>query len=367
MERNSKKILIVFGTRPEVIKLAPVIKALEDEGLRYSMLIVNTNQHSELLEEHVRFWNLEIDFTFQINRTDYNLTSLLTQSLDQLQNVVDKHPKLEYLITQGDTNTALTCAHISYFNKLKLLHIESGLRTNELYSPFPEEFNRVVASLVAHHHFAPTKQNQENLLSLGVEPNSISVVGNTIVDALKYAKEQIGNKKIQVKDRVLITMHRRENSILDYENLVRNIRILKLHLPHLSFNWISHPSNFELINSLTDAYPEIEVLNHLNYLDFIKLYDYCPLVITDSGGVTEEAVQLGIPIIVYREHTERIEPINTGYPFLVSKDEQDILDFSIENTSKTFTPGEFYNGKETSKHIALWIKNKFQITPSTPL
>ena len=259
------------------------------------------------------------------------------------------------------------CSHISYFNRLKLLHIESGLRTNQLYSPFPEEFNRVVASLVAHHHFAPTQQNKKNLLKLGVNPKSISVVGNTIVDALKYAKGQIGDHNILAKDRVIITMHRRENSHQCYENLIKSIKTLKRNLPHLSFYWVSHPSNLELINELTYACSEIEVLNHLSYVDFIKLYDYSSLVITDSGGVTEEAVQLGIPIIVYRQHTERVEPINTGYPFLVSQDEEEILDFAKENSSKTFTAGDFYNGNDTSKKIALWIKNKFLKTHLTLL
>ena len=355
---DNKKILLAFGTRPEIIKLATVIRAIENEGLKDSVLIVNTNQHNELIEHQINFWKINVDINFQIDDTNYSLTSLLSQTLNQFQRVIDDYPSLEYIIIQGDTNTALAGSQISYFNRLKLIHIESGLRTNKLYTPFPEEFNRIIASIVAYHHFAPTELNKKNLLKEGVSPQSISVVGNTIIDALKYAKKQIGVQSNSVKNKVVVTIHRREKSHKCYEDLVKTIKTLKQNLPHLSFIWVSHPNNLELVTHLTNAISEIEVLNHLSYIDFLKLYDSSCLVITDSGGVTEESVHLGIPTIVYRSYTERVEPIETGYPFLISQNAQEILSFAEENFSKTFLPGDFYNGKNTSKKIALWIKKE---------
>lgn len=358
MQTSRKKVLAAFGTRPEIIKLAPIFKELDAQGLREAVLIVNTNQQKDLLQSQLDFWDIKPDVNFQIDRTNNNLTLLLTQSLVQLQKLIDEFPDLEYIMIQGDTNTALACSQIAFFNKKKLLHIEAGLRTSKLYDPFPEEFNRLVASIVAHHHFAPTEKNKENLLKMGIDSNSISVVGNSIVDALYHVKNRVGNIENSSKHKVVITIHRREKSSDDYKKLAKTIRKIKEQQPHLSFTWVSHPNNLELVRKITREFNEIEVIDHLEYMNFFKLcYSSC-LIITDSGGVTEEAVQLGIPVVVYRKNTERIEPIDTEYPFLVSENEQEIIAFSNKNSCKPFEAGNFYDGGNTSKKIAKWIKNE---------
>ena len=357
MNKDEKTILLTFGTRPELIKLAPVIKLLKESTLNSKLIIVNTNQHDELLTNQLEIWKIEVDINLNINRSENSLTFLLSHTLLEYQVVFENYKNLEYVIVQGDTNTALASSLVSFFNHKKLIHIEAGLRTGNLKSPYPEEFNRTVASKTAYFHFAPTEQSKKNLLREGVEPESIAVVGNTIVDALYQNKQK--DPKIGPKNKILITLHRRENIKSKFKALAQTLHNLYQICPELELIWVGHPNNAVSTEYYLKDYPEVTFLNHLPYHEFIQFYQSSALIITDSGGVSEEAIQLGIPLVIYRDFTERTEALNTGYPVIVTTDETEIITFSKNNAAKHKSPTQFYGDGSASQRIVQWLEKEF--------
>lgn len=350
----SKKILIVFGTRPEIIKLAPLIHLVKNSALKSQCLVVSTSQHDELLDQQLDFWKTKPDYFLTSCPFKKNLTRLLSHTISGIQDVLDQEKEVEYIIVQGDTNTALACANLAFLNQLKLIHIEAGLRSYDLKNPFPEEFNRIVATKAAYFHFAPTELSKKNLIAEGVEESKILVVGNTVIDALNNT---IHKKKLieTEKKLVLITLHRRENIESNYLELLDVIQCLAKKHCELHFLWIAHPNSFSNIFSKISKGPNIEVCSHLAYDKFISLYSEAKMVITDSGGVTEEAIHLGIPVIVFRDSSERIEPTEIGYPMLISTNKEDILNrFDLLISIKPDRMFSYGNGK-TSEVILKWL------------
>ncbi|WNJ19039.1 non-hydrolyzing UDP-N-acetylglucosamine 2-epimerase [Pontibacter sp. G13] len=365
MNPRPKKLLLAFGTRPELIKLAPIIEELKAIGLRDSVLILNTHQHDELLQPHLDFWNVEVDVHLDIRRGGAQLSFQVSEAISQLQEVLDDYPSLEYVMVQGDTNTAMAISCVAFYNRKKLLHVEAGLRTHQLYNPFPEEFNRIVASKVAHFHFAPTERAKINLLAEGISPKNIQVVGNTVVDSMQYVERSLGISPAESRNRVLVTLHRREASMDSYRSLAQTVAELKNTHPALEITWVSHPNYADETQEILASFSDIEVSPFLPYLEFFKLYSSAALVITDSGGVTEESVQLGIPVVVFRDFTERIEPTGSEIPFLISKAQEEILSFAATHLHTQSQPSNVYGDGKSAQRIVRWLENElFEAGPS---
>jgi UDP-N-acetylglucosamine 2-epimerase (non-hydrolysing) len=351
------KILIVLGTRPEVIKLAPLIKLLKESELKDHFVVASTSQHDELLDEQLAFWNITPDYYLTPCPFKKKLVRLLSHTLSGLQDIVEQIETVEYVIVQGDTNTALACANLAFLNQLKLIHIEAGLRSFDLKNPFPEEFNRIVASKVAHFHFAPTELSKQNLMSEGVSEKNISVIGNTVIDALMQTQhvEAVPDNK---RNLALITLHRRENIESNYIDLIAVINELASEHPEITFIWITHPNCFHKISSGINPSKNMEIRQHMPYGEFITLYQSAKIVFTDSGGVTEEAIQMEIPVIVFREKTERLEPLENNYPMILSMKKEEIISFFrktlVEVNNNTYSYG---NGK-ASEEIVKWLAQK---------
>lgn len=350
----AKKILIVFGTRPEIIKLAPLIHLIKNSELRSQCLVVSTSQHDELLDQQLDFWEIKPDYFLTSCPFKKNLTRLLSHTINGIQDVLDQEKDVEYIIVQGDTNTALACANLAFLNQLKLIHIEAGLRSYDLENPFPEEFNRIVTTKAAYFHFAPTELSKKNLIAEGIEETKIQVVGNTVIDALNNTIHKTNSGKAERKT-VLITLHRRENIESNYIELIDVIECLAKKYPELHFLWIAHPNSISNISTKVSQNQNIEVCSHLPYDKFISLYNESKIVITDSGGVTEEVIQLGIPVIVFRVSSERTEPIELDYPMIISINKEEILShFDLFISIKPNRMFSYGNGK-TSEVILKWL------------
>jgi UDP-N-acetylglucosamine 2-epimerase (non-hydrolysing) len=355
INKADARVLLVFGTRPELIKLSPLLIRIREAGLNDQFLIVSTAQHDELLKAQEQVWGVVPDIVFATRNKKDNLTRLLANTLTQLQDVVEQYQKLEYVLVQGDTNTALACANLAFLNDKKLLHVEAGLRTHDLKHPFPEEYNRLITSRAAYFHFVPSTYSKANLLAEGVPEDRILVTGNTIVDALqmvtlKHATKPEGKK-------VLITMHRRENGA-QIVNLKEIVGELSNRYPSLEFTWIIHPSYSTTFIEDLKRLCRLEVKNFLPYDDFVQLYSSAAFVITDSGGVTEEAAQLGIPTIVFRGETERIEPAAMGLPVLVSQSYGEIVMFLTQFMGADRQPNQCFGQGDASIRILEWIQRE---------
>ena len=356
----AKKILVVFGTRPELIKLAPLILDLKKSPIKDQLVLVSTTQHEELLEEQLKHWEIIPDYYLTPTNQKGSLTRLLAHTLSGLQDIVDQLDSLEYILVQGDTNTSLACANLAFLNQIKLLHVEAGLRSFDDKNPFPEEYNRTIASRVAHFHFAPTETSKKNLLREGIPSSKIMVTGNTVVDALYLTKKK--NLAKVSSDTVLITLHRRENITFNYLILTTLVRELAIKHPDLNFVWITHPNCADKIHSEISKAKNIRIYSHLPYQEFVDLYDTSKMVITDSGGVTEEAVQVGLPTIVFRQTTERVEALDENYPMIVSLDKKQIHAFFAENLNQKNTKSFSYGRGDASQQISNWIQRALNTT-----
>jgi UDP-N-acetylglucosamine 2-epimerase (non-hydrolysing) len=354
---KSPRILIVFGTRPELIKLAPVIQQFHQQELSAEILIVNAAQHEDLVNDQLNFWNIEPDITLTRKENKRSMGKMQAETMEQLQDVLEEYPSLEYLIVQGDTNTTWASANLAFLNQIKILHVEAGLRTYDLNSPFPEEFNRICISKIAYHHFAPSKLTSQNLINEGIDKEKITICGNTVIDALIQSIKKDERNGYE-KDEVIITLHRREN-VHHFNALLKIVENLTNLFPSLKFRWITHPNyKPEHQEQLTRISGNIIVLEHLPYAEFIQLYSKARFIITDSGGVTEEASQLGIPVVVYREKTERIEPLTNGYSMIVSLNQIEIEHFFLKNIDHLRTPNKYFGNGNTSELILDWIKKE---------
>lgn len=349
----SKKILFVFGTRPEIIKLAPVIKTFKESVLKDQIIVVSTAQHEELLDEQLTYWKIIPDYILAPTSDKRDLTRLLSWTLLGLKDIIEKVGTIEYVVVQGDTNSALACANLCFLSQIKLIHIEAGLRSFDFQNPFPEEFNRIVASKVAYFNFAPTEFAKENLLAEGIPSSKIKVVGNTIVDAL-YSMNKMNNSGY-IRKSVLITLHRRENIDKNYLILIDVVQDLVEYYPELNFIWISHPNCISNIkNRIVDS-NNFKIYDHLPYGEFVELYHSSKMIITDSGGVSEEAIQLGLPLMIFRQKTERVEALSEKYPMIVSLIKADLLSFFHKHINHANTIKYSYGDGKASQRILSWF------------
>lgn len=329
-----KKLLFVFGTRPEAIKMAPVILECSRRA-EFSVSVAVTAQHREMLDQVLQFFGIVPDFDLGLMKPNQSLFDVTAEGLLGLEPVLDKvQPDL--VLVQGDTTTALLSSLAAYYKKIKVAHIEAGLRSHNKYSPFPEELNRVLAGHIADIHFAPTHRAAENLFRENIH-DQVHVVGNTVIDALLVGLELLKGSKGELVQSiveqlpvagkfVLITGHRRENFGQPFENMCTAIREVAADHPDVQFIYPVHlnPNVQEPVNRLLSGVSNIQLIPPQEYPQFIALMERCYLVLTDSGGLQEEAPALGKPVLVMREVTERQEGIDSGTARLVGTSKEKI-------------------------------------------
>jgi len=356
-----KKIMVIFGTRPEAIKLAPVIKELKKEK-SIKTIVCSTGQHREMLKQVLDLFKLKLDADLDLMKPNQDLYDITINSAAKLKEVLAKH-KPDYLIVQGDTSTAFVSALSAYYSKVKVAHVEAGLRSYNIYSPYPEEANRRFISVVTNLHFAPTTDSKQNLLSEGIEPKKIIVTGNTVIDALNEVKALLKDKKYVNKIEktftgalptgffgkkfVLITMHRREKFGTEFNNVLKTIKELAAKYPEMNFLYPVHlnPNVQKPVNEILQNVKNIYLIKPQDYLNFIYLMSKCHFILTDSGGVQEEGYVFRKPIIVMRDVTERNEAIKAGYAFLTGSNSKKIKEKFIDIDKKLNNGYNYFKGK----------------------
>ncbi len=337
MKNSMKKISIVFGTRPEAIKLIPVILELKKEPT-FEVNICVTAQHREMLDQVLEIFDITPDVDLNLmkpNQTLSKLTSTIITSMDEYFS----NYKPDIVLVQGDTTTVMAVSLVAFYHKIKVGHVEAGLRTFKKYSPYPEEINRVLTSRIADLHFAPTEISKNNLLKEGIEKESVHITGNTVIDALFLATEKVkainpkieGLEKFNLTDLspyVLITGHRRENFGQGFIDICEAISELADKYPNYNFIYPVHlnPNVQDPVTKILNGRKNIILLEPQPYLPFISLMMNSHIILTDSGGVQEEAPSLGKPVLVMRENTERPEAVTAGTVKLVGTDKKVIID-----------------------------------------
>ena len=371
---EKKNILVVFGTRPEVIKLAPVILELRKYPDKYNVIVCNTEQQKELSNQTLAYFGLNADINLNVMRENQSLIGVQTRILQELDKVYTEH-KVDATIVQGDTMTVLCGALASFYNKIPVFHVEAGLRSYDIYEPFPEEVMRQMTSRVAELHFAPTLINKEALLKENIDEKKIHVVGNTVIDALfclsdetmKKASDFYKEKDITIDDKlVLITAHRRENHGERIDRIIEAIKMLVTRHKDHTFVIPVHP-NPNVKNKIHERlgnYENVKLLTPLDYPYLVYLMKNAKLILTDSGGIQEEAPSFGCATLVMRYETERQEGIDAGVSTLVGADydkivhlSEKILSDTRENTRlKALNP---YGNGTSAKQIEFIIEEYF--------
>lgn len=321
-----KKILLVFGTRPEAIKMCPLVNELKTrEGIKTVVCV--SGQHRQMLDQVLEAFHVVPDYDLSIMKDRQTLFDITTNILDRIKAVLEE-VKPDVVLVHGDTSTTFVTALACFYMQIPVGHVEAGLRTNDIYSPFPEEFNRQAVSIISRYNFAPTEQARQNLLSEGKRPESIFVTGNTAIDALRTTvREDYSHPElVWASDSrlILITAHRRENLGEPMKNMFRAIR--RVMDEHTDVKAIYPIHMNPIVRKTADEFlggdDRIHIIEPLDVLDFHNFLARCFLVLTDSGGIQEEAPSLGKPVLVMRNTTERPEGIAAGTLKLVGTDEE---------------------------------------------
>ena len=357
------KVMVIFGTRPEAIKVAPIIKELEKREETEPIVCV-TAQHREMLDQVLEYMNIKPDYDLNIMKQGQTLSEITTKALTGLEKVI-KQAKPDIVLVQGDTTTTFAGALAAFYNMVPIGHIEAGLRTYEKYSPFPEEMNRQMVSRLADFNFAPTEVSKQNLIKEGKDEKSIYVTGNTAIDALKLTvKEQV--EKNENEKIILLTVHRRENIGENMENIFRAIKKIAQEYQNIKIIYPIHknPKVRQIANKILKDQENIQIIEPLEVIEFHNLLNKSYLILTDSGGIQEEAPSLGKPVLVLRDTTERPEGIKAGTLKLVGTDEKNIYEETknlIENKeeyekmSKASNP--YGDGFASQKIVDIIIEN----------
>ena len=332
------KILTVFGTRPEAIKMAPLVQVLQQDPVIDVRLCV-TGQHREMLDQVLKLFDLVPDYDLNIMQPSQNLSDITCRILQQLGPILLKEQP-DLILIHGDTATALSVSLAAYYHRIPIGHVEAGLRTNDLYSPWPEEGNRKVTSQLAQWHFAPTAQARANLLAEKIPADSVFITGNTVIDALLTVREKITSNAqlaafcqqkfafLQPSKRILlVTSHRRENFGAGFARICQALRQIAERYPDLQIVYPLHknPNVSEPTREQLSDIDNLFLVESLEYAHFVWLMDKAYLVLTDSGGIQEEAPSLGKPVLVMRDVTERPEGLKAGTVKLVGTDAAEII------------------------------------------
>jgi UDP-N-acetylglucosamine 2-epimerase (non-hydrolysing) len=322
------KVLVILGTRPEAIKLAPVILELR-ENPHTEPVVVVTAQHREMLDQVLKLFNITPHYDLNLMIPDQTLFHVTGRAIQGFEKIL-KEVNPDFILVQGDTTTTFMGALAGFYMKKPIGHVEAGLRTGNKYSPFPEEINRRMVSVIADYHFAPTEGNRENLLSEGVPSVKIFVTGNTVIDALLMTVENGFQHEVLVGEfekLILVTAHRRENFGEPLKNIFQAIRQIAEKYPRIRFVYPMHLNNnvqkpaVQILNNVAN----VILLPPLDYFTFVNILARADLVLTDSGGIQEEAPSLGIPVLVLRNETERPEAVEAGTVKIVGTAGEKIL------------------------------------------
>jgi UDP-N-acetylglucosamine 2-epimerase (non-hydrolysing) len=341
---RKKKIMLAFGTRPEAIKMAPLVHALKAEGDKFEIKICVTSQHREMLDQVLKTFEIKPDINLDLMKQDQNLSNLMSLILSEMQNIFSKYLP-DVVLVHGDTTTTLASSVAAFYASIPVGHVEAGLRTYNVKAPFPEEFNRQVTSKIAKWHFAPTILSQQNLLSEGVDKSLITVTGNTVIDALHWVLKKINQddkRRMNLENIlntnlsfnwkrerfVLITAHRRENFGDGLLQICSAIKELASKYPNEHFVYPVHlnPNVSKPVYRILDGFDNIHLIKPLEYEPFIYLLKYSYIVLTDSGGIQEEAPSLGKPVLVMRDVTERPEAVKAGTVKMVGSNSLRIIE-----------------------------------------
>ena len=335
MKKSKQHVLCIAGTRPELVKLAPVVREMRNRTDEFRVTLCSTGQHKEMLEQALRFFSIIPDIELQVmqhNQTLGQLTAVLFEKITQ----VLEHYQPDWVIVQGDTASAMVGAMCAYYQKIKVAHVEAGLRTGNRWSPFPEEINRTVIGHLADAHFAPTQGAADNLVQLGVSPKNIYVTGNTVVDALLWAVDESDGQfspgsqlsQIPLKEKVLlVTSHRRESHGDGLKNICIALKQIAAAHTDISIVYPVHlsPAVRQIVFSALEGINTIHIVDPLDYRDMTTLMKRCHLILSDSGGIQEEAPVLKKPILILRDTTERPVVIQCGAGILVGTDTSAIV------------------------------------------
>ena len=321
-----KKIMIIYGTRPEVIKLAPLILLLK-KRMGKDCVVVNTGQHSEMTRTFEAIFSITPDYFLDIMEKDQSLNTLIVKAIREIDKIL-KLEKPDIVIVQGDTTTVLAGGVASYYKGIDVGHVEAGLRSFNIKEPFPEEFNRRVISIFAKYNFVPTKTAAENLLKEHVPQSNIYLTGNTVVDALNIIKKKLDNgeikptAKIEHSENILVTAHRRENHGKGIENICTAVEKLSKKYDEYDFYWPVHPNPkvYNVVHKELQGIKNVKLLPPLSYIDLVYLMSKSKIILTDSGGIQEEAPSLRKPVLILRNITERPEVIEAGFGKIVGTD-----------------------------------------------
>jgi len=336
------KILIVFGTRPEAIKMVPVVKALKSDSVHFETRVCVTAQHREMLDQVLDFFSIEPDYDMDLMKPNQNLHSLTADIIVETKVILENF-KPDYVFVHGDTTTSMSVALASFYSGIKVCHVEAGLRTNNKLSPFPEEINRQITGRLTDLHFAPTELSKQNLIKENISEENIFVTGNTVIDALLEGVDVIKKRKFdsieelkniidKSRDFILVTGHRRENHGQGFKNIIAALKEIADKYPEIDIIYPVHlnPKVKIPVNNTLGSISNIKLIEPQPYEAFIWLMSKCRLIITDSGGVQEEAPSLGKPVLVMRDTTERPEAVEAGTVILVGANKENIVSKTVE-------------------------------------
>lgn len=360
------KVMTIFGTRPEAIKMAPLVLELKSQNETFETSVVVTAQHREMLDQILTTFEITPDFDLNIMGKNQTLAEITTHALTKLDPIIkDENPDM--ILVHGDTSTTFVASLAAYYNQIEVGHVEAGLRTHNKYSPFPEELNRQLTGVIADLHFAPTEQAKGNLLIENKASEKIFVTGNTVIDALKTTviKERMMTQSD--KRTILVTVHRRENLGENMRQIFTSIkRLVKTHSDiEVVYPMHLNPKVRDLAKSILGNHKRIKLIEPLDVVDFHNLMAESYLVMTDSGGLQEEAPSFGVPVIVLRDTTERPEGVTAGTLKLAGTNEEDIYNITHElltdeklykHMSEVKNP---YGDGKSSKRIAEIIKKYY--------
>ena len=348
-----KKVLIVFGTRPEAIKMAPLVHALSNDS-RFEFRVCVTAQHREMLDQVLSLFEIAPDYDLNLMKPGQTLSDVTSGILKGMESVLDDF-KPDVVLVHGDTATTFATALAAYYKQIPVGHVEAGLRTGSIYSPWPEEGNRKLTCALTRYHFAPTETSRQNLLNENVHASDISVTGNTVIDALLWVKNKLDHDA-QLRDEltvlfpmldsekklILVTGHRRESFGGGFERICEALRKISNEHDDCQIVYPVHlnPNVQEPVNRLLAECSNVHLITPQDYLPFVYLMSQSYLILTDSGGIQEEAPSLGKPVLVMRDTTERPEAVNAGTVKLVSTDVDLIVD-EVRNLLVNVTAYEY--------------------------
>ena len=345
-----KKVMLVFGTRPEAIKMAPLVKEFQLLSDEFETIVCVTGQHREMLDQVLQIFDIQSDYDLNIMKQGQDLYDVTARVLTGMRDVL-KAVQPDLVLVHGDTTTSTAAALAAFYQQIPVGHVEAGLRTHNIYSPWPEEMNRLITGRIASCHFAPTSLSKQNLLNEGVSEEKIAITGNTVIDALHIVVDKIKNddeleaalkdalrrngynmdRLINGKKLVLITGHRRENFGDGFLSMCQAVKALTMKYPDVDFVYPMHLNPnvrkpiHEVFGENLDNFENLFFIEPLQYLEFVYLMEKSTIVLTDSGGIQEEAPGLGKPVLVMRNTTERPEALGSGTVHLVGTDYKKIV------------------------------------------